>query len=77
VLLLRRGFVCWFLGSNLSDFAQKKPDSARNFRGGYLKANITFESKYLKANIIFESKIVTLLSKDPLSTKDRISALIQ
>jgi len=35
---------------------QKKPDSARKFQGGYLKAIITLESKYLKANIIFESK---------------------
>jgi hypothetical protein len=63
VLLLRRGFVCSLLGSNRSDFAQKKPDIARKFQGGYLKAKISFESKYLKANIIFESKKPLLWGK--------------
>ena len=63
VLLLRRGFVCSLLGRNRSDIAQKKPDSARQFQGGNLKAKNTFESKYLKAKIIFESKKTLLWGK--------------
>jgi len=56
------------LGSNRSDFAQKRSDSARKFQGGHLKEKITFESKFLKAKIIFERKKTPALEENAEQT---------